>query len=118
MFNSVELCDDTVGNMFKDGPSMSKEFRESMSQEYQGLNGPDNNGLIIWGDPWDAGSWEVTASFLAKWGWMFRDCSEEVLEITNYWRSMRSEGPLVWDGGVWKERSEFNENRIVEEFSV
>nr|XP_036577261.1 ketoreductase [Colletotrichum truncatum]KAF6784200.1 ketoreductase [Colletotrichum truncatum] len=42
-------------------------------------------GLIVWGDPWDARSWEATVPFLRKWGWILQGC-HDILRATNYWR--------------------------------
>jgi hypothetical protein len=118
MFDGLELCDDSVGMLFKDSKSMNREFEMSMRKEFQGVDGLGNKGLIIWGEPWDAGSWEITEDFLMRWGWMFRNCYEEVLKATNHWRSMRSEEPLVWRVGAWKSRVEVVDDRIVEEIEL
>jgi hypothetical protein len=53
-------------------------------------------GLIVWGDPWEPQSWEVTEGFMRKWGWMMKGCWEGVLSATNYWRDLRGEEPLAW----------------------
>ena len=45
-------------------------------------------GLIVWGEPHDAGSWEVTPGFLAKWIWVFSGC-REVIDVSNRWRASR-----------------------------
>ncbi|KAL4915027.1 hypothetical protein BDW62DRAFT_204005 [Aspergillus aurantiobrunneus] len=29
-------------------------------------------GVLIWGDPWDPEGWEVTETFLRRWGWAVR----------------------------------------------
>lgn len=47
--------------------------------------------LITWGSPaWDVNSWEVTPSFLHKWGWLLEGC-EELMKATNHWRPRRGE---------------------------
>ncbi|KAL7914024.1 hypothetical protein GGI35DRAFT_475859 [Trichoderma velutinum] len=51
------------------------------------------SGLILWGDPWDLASWEVTAGFLHKWGWTLEGCVD-LFRATNYWRARRGEKPL------------------------
>jgi hypothetical protein len=99
IFDESDLCEDGVGLMFKD-KNRIKECGRSSDRDFQSQDAPNNKGLIVWGEPWDAGSWEVTEGFLVNWGWMFRDCYEEVLRATNHWRSMRAEKPLVWRGGV------------------
>jgi hypothetical protein len=65
------------------------------------ISGVDHNddvtfghqGLIVWGEPHDAGSWEVTPGFLAKWTWVFAGCNE-VIDISNRWRAVRDADPL------------------------
>ncbi|KAL2828608.1 hypothetical protein BJY01DRAFT_240860 [Aspergillus pseudoustus] len=47
-------------------------------------------GLLVWGDPWDVGSWEITEEFLKKWPWVVRGCGE-LLDATNRWRSKRGD---------------------------
>ncbi|KAH7310776.1 hypothetical protein B0I35DRAFT_439669 [Stachybotrys elegans] len=51
------------------------------------------SGLLVWGDPWDPSTWEVSLPFLRKWGWLLRGCPE-ILVATNYWRSRRGEKPV------------------------
>jgi hypothetical protein len=59
--------------------------------EYEDLDkGPI---LVVWGDAWDARSWEVTPQFLKRWGWLLKGC-EQFLGATNYWRSKRNEKPI------------------------
>ncbi|KAL7948797.1 hypothetical protein V8C42DRAFT_312353 [Trichoderma barbatum] len=57
------------------------------------------SGLILWGDPWDLASWEVTAEFFHKWGWTLEGCVD-VFRSTNYWRAKRGEKPL-FATGMW-----------------
>lgn len=52
-------------------------------------------GLLVWGPSWQASSWEVTESFLTKWGFLLYGCTT-LLKSTNYWRVQRGEKPLVW----------------------
>jgi hypothetical protein len=54
----------------------------------------EKTGLIVWGEPWDPFGWEVTSSFLERWGWVVKGC-EELSKSTNYWRAKRGEGALV-----------------------
>lgn len=55
----------------------------------------DKPALIAWGESWDFRGWEVSVSFLRKWGWLIRGCPEMV-EWTNYWREKRGEKRLVF----------------------
>ncbi|KAL3455220.1 hypothetical protein BJX64DRAFT_78005 [Aspergillus heterothallicus] len=72
-WDDEELCVDIMG--YWDGNS----------------TGP--HGLIVWGEPGDTASWEVTEGFLSKWGWLVRGCVE-LMRSTNYWRAKRSLRPL------------------------
>lgn len=59
-------------------------------------NMPDeDNCMLVWSDPWDPMSWELTETFLKKWGWLVRGCPE-ILWSTNYWRRLRGERQLRW----------------------
>ncbi len=53
----------------------------------------EQTGLIVWSDPSDTMGWEVSETFLRKWGWTVKGCVE-LLESTNYWRGRRGEKPL------------------------
>ncbi|UQC91411.1 uncharacterized protein CLUP02_16946 [Colletotrichum lupini] len=47
-------------------------------------------GMILWGEPWDPNSWEVTEDFVEKWRWILAGC-EEIIRSSNYWRAKRGE---------------------------
>lgn len=51
-------------------------------------------GLIVWGEPHDARSWEFTPGFLARWAWAVEGCEAELVEISNRWRARRGEEPM------------------------
>lgn len=51
------------------------------------------SGLIVWGDPWHSGSWEISEGFARKWPWVIQGCSK-LFESTNYWRTKRGESKL------------------------
>lgn len=55
--------------------------------------GKDWTGMIVWGEPWDPRSWEVTWPFLERWGWLLQGC-DEIIESTNKWRRERGERPV------------------------
>ncbi|KAG4024975.1 hypothetical protein MFRU_076g00220 [Monilinia fructicola] len=60
-----------------------------------GVEGGDGRtGLIVWGDPWVASSWEVEEMFARKWKWMLRGCGD-LFDSTNRWRKGRGERGLV-----------------------
>lgn len=46
--------------------------------------------LLVWGEPADPRSWELTEAFIKKWPWVVRG-SPELMESTNYWRGRRGE---------------------------
>jgi hypothetical protein len=50
-------------------------------------------GCIVWGDPWDVRSWEVTEHFVKKYAWLFEGADELELS-TNMHRAKREEEPL------------------------
>lgn len=50
-------------------------------------------GLIVWGEPYLADSWEATPDFLHKWAWAATGC-QELIDSTNRWRTLRGERPL------------------------
>ncbi|KAF2676636.1 hypothetical protein K458DRAFT_379699 [Lentithecium fluviatile CBS 122367] len=56
------------------------------------------SGVIVWKDPWDPAGWEITGTFLRRWGWVLKDCWD-LFQSTNYWRARRGESRLsraVW----------------------
>ncbi|KAL6233787.1 hypothetical protein BDW75DRAFT_214137 [Aspergillus navahoensis] len=55
--------------------------------------GNGETGIIIWRDPWDPEGWEVTETFLRRWGWVVAGCME-LFRATNRWRAVRGERPL------------------------
>ena len=57
--------------------------------------GPANDeaGILVWGDPWDPKSWEVSEGFAKKWGWVIAGCSE-LFTATNHWRARRGQRNL------------------------
>lgn len=55
----------------------------------------DDNCMIVWGDPWDPMNWEITETFLRRWGWLVKGCPE-IIWSTNYWRRIRGEKRLPW----------------------
>jgi hypothetical protein len=57
-----------------------------------GLDG--RNGVIVWGESWDASAWEVTENFARKWSWLLLHVPETI-EFTNRWRARRDEPMLV-----------------------
>jgi hypothetical protein len=55
-----------------------------------------HKGVMVWADPWDISGWEMTETFVKKWGFMLKGC-EEFVEATNFWRRRRGEDELLVD---------------------
>ncbi|KAE8380457.1 hypothetical protein BDV26DRAFT_290380 [Aspergillus bertholletiae] len=55
--------------------------------------GTPENMLLVWGEPCDPLSWEVTESFIKKWGWVIRGCPD-IMYSTNQWRARRGENMI------------------------
>lgn len=55
-------------------------------------------GFIVWGEPWNIRSWEVTVPFLRRWTRLLDGCPE-ILQSTNYWRHQRGEVKLSKEWG-------------------
>lgn len=51
--------------------------------------------MLVWGQPWEPENWEVTPTFLQKWGYLLGGC-EGLIMSTNRWRAKRGEKPLGW----------------------
>lgn len=50
-------------------------------------------GMVVWGEPWDPASYEISATMVRKWPWLADECPD-IVRTTNYWRAMRRERPL------------------------
>jgi hypothetical protein len=115
-FNHAEFLDDLVGDLvdtgrFFRGPDVphDKDVHCTISdlhnkidigiENFIDIDDDDNeitstrNGLIIWGEPYRAESWEAMPGFLRKWAWAVAGC-EELIASTNRWRGAREEGPV------------------------
>ncbi|RVX70023.1 hypothetical protein B0A52_06194 [Exophiala mesophila] len=76
-----ELCFDMLGGDMPEG-------RDDTAQ------GP--SGFIVWGEPWDVNSWEVTEYFARKWPKLLKN-AVDTLQSTNRWRLSRGEAALDFD---------------------
>ncbi|GKZ24687.1 hypothetical protein AbraIFM66951_003498 [Aspergillus brasiliensis] len=56
----------------------------------------DETGLIVWKTPWHPSGWEVSETFLRKWGWVVEGC-DDLVKSTNWWRGIRGEEPLIFN---------------------
>lgn len=61
---------------------------------YEGFDDIERRGLLVWGQAWCGHGWEVSESFLKKWGFLLKGCSE-LIESTNHWRELRGDDRLV-----------------------
>lgn len=59
-------------------------------------------GLVLWGEPWDLQSWEVSLPFLKRWAWLVNGCPE-IITSTNHWRRKRGEDAISAPGFVLDE---------------
>ncbi|KAL7974053.1 hypothetical protein HDV63DRAFT_401048 [Trichoderma sp. SZMC 28014] len=50
-------------------------------------------GMVIWGEPFDLASYEISETMLRKWPWIAKECPD-IIKTTNYWRKARAEKPL------------------------
>lgn len=75
-FDVDELCGDVCGGL------------------YEGFDDVENRGILIWGEPWQTGDWEMTEGFFRKWSWLVKGC-DDLLEATNRWREHRGEDRLI-----------------------
>ncbi|OAQ98594.1 hypothetical protein LLEC1_03106 [Akanthomyces lecanii] len=86
-FDFAELLQDLIGNLvdptcFVTSPSYPEKPTaadgDPAAVTYLGADEggytANRNGLILWGDAHLQESWEVTAGFLRKWGFLVRDC--------------------------------------------
>lgn len=97
-FDHAEFVEDMVGH-FVDLRSLSRSETgpASSGKQVVRLQGGDSSdadssgkGLVLWGEPYLAESWEATPGFLRKWAWAAEGC-EELIESTNRWRRARGE---------------------------
>ncbi|OJJ45163.1 hypothetical protein ASPZODRAFT_134571 [Penicilliopsis zonata CBS 506.65] len=100
-FDHVELVTDLIGNLinttlFYAGPSgtiPAVAARLVVSKAEDDEITASRTGLIVWGEPHLAESWEATPGFLRKWAWVMAGC-DELIESTNRWRRTRGEEPV------------------------
>jgi Domain of unknown function (DUF3425) len=78
--DDIELCLDLLGD-----DSFTTPHEDPQSR----------TGMIVWGEPWDIMSWEVTEKFAKKYSW-FLIGADVLLMSTNEWRRRRGERPLAF----------------------
>lgn len=95
-FSHAEFLTDVLGNLIScmdsscDSPArMANALPGSKDHD----DAPDRRGLILWGEPYQRESWEVTPGFLRKWWWVVKGCGG-LIDSTNRWRTVRGERPL------------------------
>lgn len=100
-FDHSDLVGDLVGDLInlKIFLSTTTSSRPTGSRDPAAREGnndevpTDETGLILWGEPYLAESWEATPGFLRKWTWAVAGC-QELIDSSNYWRGVRGERPL------------------------
>jgi len=55
-----------------------------------------DGGMVVWGEPWNELSWELTPEFVGRWAWTVQGC-ETLFRATNCWRERRGERPLRFE---------------------
>lgn len=98
-FNHWSLVNDVMGNLLDD--IMFNKYGEGAGPKRRNgpaghkFDGPASHrrGIIIWGEPHQMTSWEITPGFLDRWGWAVAGC-DDLMKATNQWRSLRCEKPL------------------------
>ena len=97
VFDAADLCNDLMGELFKNyqaSPSPPSNWPKSKAAERDVA--ADRSGMIVWSEPWDTNSWEITPGFLKKWCWLLKGC-EDLIKSSNRWRAKRNEEPLRMD---------------------
>ena len=93
IFDAAELLYDLYGHMGRGNGRFSDPKNSSIQNEDEDDLHVGRRGLIVWGEPWDNESWEITPGFLGKWAWLLKGC-EDLIAVSNRWRAMRNETPL------------------------
>ncbi|KAE8447094.1 hypothetical protein EG329_011078 [Mollisiaceae sp. DMI_Dod_QoI] len=100
-FNHRDLCNDLFGELFFRNIQSSScanttiAANGGVSDFWDDDVAARRRGFIVWGEPWDVNSWEVTPGFLKEWPWVLEGC-EEVIVASNRWRAQRDEPPLEY----------------------
>jgi hypothetical protein len=66
------------------------QLSEELCCELLNLDATSTANLVIWGEAWDASSWECSPEFFQRWGHLLKGCPQ-VLDATNHWRRKRGE---------------------------
>jgi hypothetical protein len=96
-FNHAEFLTDLLGNLINcveyTFPKPTHTMPGSGALREEDDTPTDRRGLILWGEPYQRDSWEMTPAFLHNWSWVVEGCGE-LIESTNKWRTTRGERPL------------------------
>jgi hypothetical protein len=100
-YDHMELSQDMVGNLlditaFYKSRNVEKRHTAGRLAPLPGADeelATIQDGLIVWGEPHDPNSWEMTPGFLRKWWWALEGC-QDLMVSSNRWRRHRGEKPL------------------------
>jgi hypothetical protein len=98
----VDFLMDLFGDMVNGNVPITPEISGSLPSSTQMLLHSEDDdmvtagrrGLIVWGEPYVKESWEATPGFLKKWAFLLKGC-DELIEISNRWRAIRGEDPVI-----------------------
>lgn len=123
-FDHTILCNDLFGDAFNTNqPTLTDRFMGLPSSEPMKFESSlddevtaERKGLIVWAEPSEPGSWEITPGFFRKWAWLLFGC-EDLIVTSNRWRALRGEAPIQLED-VLEARDQFagNSLQISEQF--
>jgi hypothetical protein len=91
-FDPYDFCNDLFGELIAGRKYSAPELEGPVEDTVDDIT-HSRKGLIVWGEPWDVGGWEVTPGFVKKWSWALEGC-EDLIAASNRWRAERDEEPL------------------------
>ncbi|PON20823.1 hypothetical protein TGAM01_v210331 [Trichoderma gamsii] len=69
-FSHADFLTDLLGNLInclEAACGLPRKSTNALSGSKDGDDAPDRQGLILWGEPYQRDSWEITPGFLRKW---------------------------------------------------
>lgn len=99
-FDQRAFLRDLIGEIGGPTPPETECSRElpvstmTLAVAHDSAGGDQPGGLIVWGEPHELSSWELTPEFLAKWMWVAEGCEELLVGMSNRWRLARGDDPM------------------------